>query len=534
MKTVDYEDGVLTVKFSGDDFYTCLDFVKNLPGAVFVKESRTWKIPPLSETVKKLKSDNWIFSDYARKMFFEDKKKEIYIDEKQLEGLFPFQVEGVKWLENTGGVGIIGDEMGIGKTIQSIGYAKIHEEKRPVLVICPASVKLNWSREIEKWTGECTTILKGRTSYSLALAKWYILNYDIVADWLIELIKIDFKIIIVDESQMIANGSAIRTKAVKELRNKFKKSSFIGLSGTPIRNRSSEFFTILNLVAPNVFSNRWKYLHRYCAPYYNGFGWVFNGSSNIEELHEITKPYMIRRLKSEVLKDLPQKIKSIVPLELETIEKSNYEDAEGDFKDWLDSHKELFLAQQQEIEKLKQLAYLAKRNAMMSWISDFLSSGEKLVVMAYHTMAINDIFSKFKDSAVRIDGSTPQEERQKAIDSFQNDPKINLFVGQILAAGVGITLTSASNLAFVEFTFTPADHAQAEDRIHRIGQTAESVNIYYLVADGTVENKLVEMIIGKHKIVKRILDGQLEEFISKDQTGLLVKELSKQYMKTRI
>lgn len=804
MKTVDISNGMLIVRFSGENFSENLSLIKHIPNAIFMPKDRCWKLPILKETIKLFYENGWEISEKLKEMIADNSKVEI--DEKKLEGLFPFQIEGVKWLEKRKGVGIIADEMGCisgdaiitvnrsgasekmelrkaydfylshksvelkvrglkggrfgllllssiiskgdkevwklttesgkyveatsdhefltdkgwtslnclktndlivvngvnvcklcnsteniitykyakykgfckkcmykelrnqwdcdekrtkgsdgyiyltgrkyhnyyrrstsgtlehvylmekflgrplekyeqvhhkngirddnrlenlqlvtvsehhkihrcernfgdfihgsgseivtipkyekvtgiekvgskdvydvivsseehnflangivvhncGKTVQAIGYAKLHEDLRPILVVCPASVKINWQREIIKWAHEEPEIVYGITPYSLNKdAKWFIINYDIIKDWEEHLQTIGIKAIVIDEAQFISNNSALRTKAIKSLRKSYKSIPLICLSGTPIRNRPSEFFTILNLIAPNVFPNRWKYLNRYCAPYNNGFGWVFNGASNVEELHEMIEPYMIRRQKADVLKDLPAKMKTIVPLALQEVDMKNYRDAEGEFREWLENNKTTIIQEQEQLEKLKQLAYLAKRNSMLKWIDDFLSTGEKLVVMAYHTMAIDDIFSKFRNVAVRLDGKTSQSDRQVAIDRFQNDPSVKLFVGQIQAAGVGITLTAASSLAFAEFTFTPADHLQAEDRIHRIGQSAEMVNIYYLVGVSTVDEKMAKMIDHKNNVVSKIVDGkENKEFFGQEN---IMEDLIKSY-----
>jgi len=204
-------------------------------------------------------------------------------------------------------------------------------------------------------------------------------------------------------------------------------------------------------------------------------------------------------------------------------------DAEGEFAEWLNNHYTTLIKERELLEHLRQLAYLAKRKAMLQWISDFISTDEKLVVMAYHTMAIDDIYSKFKDVAVKFDGRTNQLDRQKAIDKFQKDEKTKLFIGQINAASVGITLTAAHSLAFVEFTYTPTDHLQAEDRIHRIGQDAEMVNIYYLIGFGTIEEKITKMLNIKNNVVSKVVDGKEDkEFFGEED---ILKELIKQYRK---
>lgn len=562
MKQVDYDenDNLLLIKFTGSDFNKNLAFVKALTSSLFVMSGRFWTAPAIEKNIKALQEDGWGFTANATTLLQKNKKSEVKIDESKLKGLFPFQVEGVKWLEQNKGIGIVSDDCGLGKTVQAISYAKLHKEQIPILVVCPASVKLQWKNEIKFWGNSSSVgVLYGRTRYDIPSAKWYVINYDIIGEevpkldehgnpiinrygkaekyflpssWVYEFVDRKVGLIILDECQFISHDS-IRTRAVKLLKQSLPQAKLIGLSGTPIRNRPAEFFNILNLLAPKVFSSKWKFHQKYCDPQHNGFGWIFTGASNLEELHELVKPYMIRRRKVDVLKQLPPKIVTIVPLELEEIERRNYNDAEEKFKEWLESHFKDFLTIQEQMEKLKQLAYLAKRNSVLQWIEDFLTTGKKLVVMTYHKMAMDDIYGKFKKIAVKIDGSTSHKGRQEAKDKFIKDDSIKLFVGQILAAGVGVDglQTVCDTMAMVEFTYTPADHTQAGDRLHRMskdGKYADSVSIYYLVADGTIENSLVEMLVAKHKVTKKILDGKEEQFFDGQEKNL-VKQLSDKY-----
>ena len=528
MKIADYNDSIIVLKFFGNDFDKGLEEVKQLTGPYYVAAGKFWTAPYTETNIKKLKEFNWVFTEKLNAVINTDSVKEVSVDENELKGMFPFQIEAVKWLESRNGTGLISDEMGMGKTVEAIGYANIHKDKRPVLVICPASVKMNWGNEIEEWT-KCKdyTILYGTEPSEISYSDWIIINYDILSYWLPVLKEMKIKIMILDESQYIANNTTIRTKSVKELRKAYKDIPLICLSGTPIRNRPSEFFTTLNLMAPKVFPSRYKYLHEFCNPVFNGFGWVYNGASHVDELHTLIKPYMLRRTKKEVALELPDKIKTIVPLELENVEMKNYTDAEKEFAEWLNNHYTTLMKEKELLEHLRQLAYLAKRKAMLQWISDFISTDEKLVVMAYHTMAIDDIYSKFKNVAVKLDGRTNQLERQTAIDTFQKDIDKKLFIGQINAAGVGITLTAAHSLAFVEFTYTPTDHLQAEDRIHRIGQDAEMVNIYYLVGFNTVEERITKIIDRKNNIVSEVVDGKENKVFFGEED--ILKELTKQY-----
>lgn len=221
---------------------------------------------------------------------------------------------------------------------------------------------------------------------------------------------------------------------------------------------------------------------------------------------------MIRRKKVDVLKDLPEKIRSYIPIELDNA--TEYYKAESDFIEWVKdtkgkeaAEKVSRTAQISSIETLKQLAVKGKLKQAINWIEDFLQSDKKLVVFATHHFVIDYLMTSFPDISVKIDGRVSQTERQVAVDKFQNDDNIKLFVGNIEAAGIGITLTKASDVVFLELPWTPAKLEQAIDRLHRIGQKF-SVTVYFLLANNTIEERIAKLLDIKRKIVDGILDGQ--------------------------
>ena len=440
--------------------------------------------------------------------------------------LRPFQKRGVLWLEKVNGIGLLADEMGLGKSAQAISYIYINPELRPVLVICPASIKINWSKEIKKWSNEESLLLYGKKSSHVANYPWYIINYDILAEeikiankkvlkdtsWIYKLASLGIKAIIIDECQAIVNPSAVRSKAVVTLKKILPNVKFIALSGTPIKNRPKEFFTILNLLVPKIFPNRWRYLHKYCNPKYNGFGWTFDGATKIDELQELIKPLMLRRLKEDVLKDLPPKQRIIIPLETDKVALQNYIDATIQFKLWVQDHIDNKLDLQINIDRLKQLAYLAKRNGCIKWLEEYLDSGNKLVIATYHKNTLDDLYNHFKKISVCIDGGITGEKRQLAVDAFQKDDKIKFIFIQILCAP-GLTLTKANATCTVEFSWSPSDHFQLEDRVHRISQEADSVFAYYLIAPKTIEENIIQLIDEKQEVLGKLFDGKEKDKI---------------------
>lgn len=495
-----------------------LENVKSLPGRRYHGDNKAdifWSAPATVGNIEKLLK--WGFQPDDSLITYYKDKVEATTDIKPisiagLNGvLFPYQQQGVQFINRCNGRAIIGDEMGLGKTVQALAWLQQHPEIRPAVIIVPATLKLNWLREAERWmTNPNVQVLFGTKTNTPIIGDIIVINYDIVAAWLEQLRAICPKAVIMDEVHYIKNNAAARTKAVKQVCN--IAPHVIGLSGTPIVNRPVEFYNIINIIDRNFAPNRWTYLHRYCGAKNNGFGWDFSGATNTEELHErLINTMFIRRKKSDVLKELPEKSYSYIPLELNN--KKEYDYAEGNFIDWMRMNKGIEAAERasaaetlSSIEALKQLAVQGKMNSIIRWISDFLESGEKLVLMAIHQAVISRIMAEFSGMAVKVDGSTPMSDRQTAVDRFQSDDTIRLFVGNIKAAGVGITLTASSNVAFIELPWTPGELMQAEDRCHRIGQK-NSVMVYYLLAENTIEMKIARLLDSKRSILNRVLDG---------------------------
>ena len=417
--------------------------------------------------------------------------------------------------------------MGLGKTIQALAWLEIHPDVRPAVIIVPASLKLNWQKEIRQWmsTNRTVHICSGKKADAKITADIFIINYDILTNEWIEVFKnAGVQAMILDESHYIKNETAKRTKAVKKLHRIVKHT--IALSGTPITNRPIEFYTTIKMLAPSLFGSKFQYAMQFCNAHNNGFGWDFNGAKNTDQLHNIlTSSIMVRRLKKDVLKELPAKVISVVPMEINN--RSTYLRAENDFIKYLreiDPAKAKAAERAEtlvQIEGLKQLTIQGKIKVCIDWIKDHIETNGKLVIFCTHKNTIDLLMEAFGDIAVKLDGSTTQAERQEVVDRFQKDEKIRLFVGNIKAAGVGITLTAASSVAFLELGWTPGEHVQAEDRIHRIGQEADSVNIYYLLADRTIENDIASLLDKKRKVLDSVLDG-----VDTDQESLLSELLN--------
>lgn len=469
--------------------------------------------PLTQENIEILITLDYKVSDDLMEWLLQSKKEFKQVAETKIEGLkkelFEYQKEGVAFLERKDGRALIADQQGLGKTAQALAYLQRNPSIRPAVVVCPASLKLNWKAETEKWTNIKAEVVKGTKPYETK-AELIIINYDIVHCWIEMLRKTDFKALVLDESVAIKEISARRTKAVKKLAKGIPH--VIALSGTPILNRPSEIFTTIQIINADLFDSPKKFRERYCNLRHNGYGWDYSGATHIPELHSILKnTILLRRLKEDVLKDLPPKLFSFVPIEIDNEEE--YTKAESDFIEYIREKqgdekalKAERAKQFAQIEVLKQLSVKGKMKACVDWIDNLLETDGKLVVFCSHHFVVDLLMEKFKKVAVKLDGRDSANQKNEAVRKFQNEEGIRLFVGNIKAAGTGLTLTAASNVAFLEYPWSPADLQQCADRCHRIGQK-DTVNVYYLHGNNTIEERLIHILDGKKLVLDSLLDG---------------------------
>jgi len=551
VKELKFDMGVISIYFPFDTG-TMLK-VKALSGRRYKKEPAPhWTCPDTIQNRYDLQNLGFIIPDEKRGLGKTGETESIESIEmppipSHLNAvLMPFQKEGVRFVYEKKGRALISDQMGLGKSLQALTYLEMNSDK--CIIICPASLKLTWAKELNKWnTNYNLWLCSGKknkskiqiVSNTLATKDVYIVNWDILGNateekrdyktgktkkvdipytgWVDFLLDMEPDLVIADEIHFAKNAKNIRSRGL--IRIGKRVSHFIGLSGTPIENRPVEFFSTLNLINANLFSSWWNYTKRYCAAKQTRFGLDSSGCSNIEELHEIVSNVMIRRKKEDVLPDLPKKRRIVIPVEITNRKK--YDLAERDIIEFLRNTVGKDAAEKAgnaealvEISKLRELAYQGKKKAVVRWVTDYLETENKLVIFAIHKEVLDYLEEYFKDICVRIDGQTPVNNRQNIVDQFQTDPKIKLFLGNVKAAGVGLTLTAANSTCFVEFPWSPGQSDQAEDRVHRIGQESDSVNAYYLVAEKTIDIKFLEMLDEKRKIVDGVLDGKTVENVS--------------------
>ena len=410
---------------------------------------------------------------------------------------------------------ILADDMGLGKTTSTI-IAALETGVKKILIISPASLKINWMREIQNYTDRSVYICEGKnfsTEHDFVIVNYDILKnfYDIKGKSESLITQGNFDLIILDEAHYVSNGQAARTKLV----NSFSKSCerVWLLTGTPMTNRPMNYFNLLALIESPVAQNWLAYAVRYCQGYQFTTGtrkiWNVTGASNLEELRDRTSRQFLRRLKTEVL-DLPEKIITPVYLRLNS---KLYEGLMGEYYDWYNKNPDestSLTVQFSKLMKVRQVIAEEKIKDTIELAENILEQDKKVIIFTNFTETLNKIVEHFGKQSVKLDGSTSKPQRQYAIDEFQNNEKIKVFVGNIRAAGTGITLTAAEAVIMNDLSFVPGDLSQAEDRAYRYGQK-NSVSVYYPIFINSIESIIYDMINQKKLNINTVMGDDLED-----------------------
>ena len=447
--------------------------------------------------------------------------------ESVAKGLYPHQVEGVAFLLGRER-GILADDMGLGKTRQAIVSVLEAAPTGPWLVVCPASVKYNWAREIGYVDPVAKThIVDAVHPVIRGFDGWVIINYDIIGRQRDSLIQIDFAGVILDEAHYIKNHQSARSRHTRELidRLKGRKPVYL-LTGTPITSRPRDLFPLLNVIRHPMAKSFLNFAKRYCAAVHNGFGWDTSGASNLEELTEQLHGVLLRRTKDEVL-DLPPKTRTWLDVEISTgtavreirdvlleLTRSRLKQklgqggtdaatASGNTR----SDRTRLIA---KITRARHKLAKAKIKSTIDLAQGAVAQGEKVLVFSCFDEPIKTIAEHFGDTAVVVTGSTTPKKRQAQVDRFQNDPECQVFVANIVAGGIGLNLTAARQVIFNDLDWVPANHWQAEDRAYRIGQTA-TVSVHYLVARQTIDEFVQAVLEAKSALVSAVVDREVIE-----------------------
>jgi SWI/SNF-related matrix-associated actin-dependent regulator 1 of chromatin subfamily A len=410
---------------------------------------------------------------------------------------------------------ILADDMGLGKTTATI-IAALETGAKKILIICPASLKINWQREIENYTDRSVYIAEGK-KFSTE-SDFVIVNYDILKNFhdmkdkgKSLLNQSEFELVILDEAHMISNPQAQRTKIINHYVKNIKRVWL--LTGTPMTSRPMNYYNLLNIIESPVAQNWMAYAIRYCQGYQFMAGkrkvWNVTGASNLEELRDRTSKQILRRLKEDVL-DLPDKIISPVYLRLKSKE---YEELMGEYYDWFDNKKDessSLTVQFSKLMKVRKVIANEKTNQTIEFAENIIEQGKKVIIFTNFTDTLQTIYQHFGKQAVYLDGSCSKPHRQNAVDEFQENDKIKVFVGNLKAAGVGLTLTAAEVVIMNDLSFVPAEHAQAEDRAYRYGQKS-NVLVYYPLYENTIEGAVYDILNRKKEIIRTVMGDQQPE-----------------------
>jgi SWI/SNF-related matrix-associated actin-dependent regulator 1 of chromatin subfamily A len=412
---------------------------------------------------------------------------------------------------------ILADDMGLGKTTATI-IAALETGSKKILIICPASLKINWQREIENYSDRPVYIAEGK-KFSTE-SDFVIVNYDILKNFHDTdpkkkngsiLNQSNFDLVILDEAHMISNPQAQRTKIINHFVKDIKRVWL--LTGTPMTSRPMNYYNLLNIIESPVAQNWMAYAIRYCQGYQFMAGrrkvWNVTGASNLEELRDRTSKQILRRLKEDVL-DLPDKIISPVYLRLKSKE---YEELMGEYYDWFDNKKDessSLTVQFSKLMKVRKVIANEKTKQTIEFAENIIEQGKKVIIFTNFTDTLQTIYQHFGKQAVYLDGSCSKPHRQNAVDEFQENDKIKVFVGNLKAAGVGLTLTAAEVVIMNDLSFVPAEHAQAEDRAYRYGQKS-NVLVYYPLYENTIEGAVYDILNRKKEIIRTVMGDEQPE-----------------------
>lgn len=438
---------------------------------------------------------------------------------------YPYQLQGIaRGLQLKRFIN--GDDMGLGKTLEAI--ATINKANAfPCLVICPNVVKINWQREWAKFTDKKAMVLTDSVRESwpffwqTGMNQVFIVNYESLRKYFVRRITKSekwtlkdvefhqtinlFKSVIIDESHKVKSTSTQQSKFCKGIAS--GKEYIILLTGTPVVNKPNDLVCQLGIMDRMIDFGGWKYfMSRYCSGP--------NGASNLKELNfMLWKNCFFRREKSKVLTQLPDKVRQVMSCDITN--RKEYQDAERDLIDYLKRYKE---ADDEKIQKslkgevmvrigiLKDITARGKLKEVIDFVKDFRENGKKIILFCNLHEIVDRLLAAFP-SAVCVTGRQNMEEKQASVDAFQKSPKTDIIICSIKAASAGITLTAASDVAFIELPWTYADCDQAESRAHRIGQK-DSVNCYYLLGRRTIDQKLYRIIEEKKHISNAVLGAE--------------------------
>jgi SNF2 family DNA or RNA helicase len=514
-------------------------------------------IPDTNQNVQKKK---WINDRYPLEIlskstwnkkiakFLEKKKKPKRIEKlrqvnpgSQFRGnLLNFQKEGLDFLLKSSGNALLADEMGLGKTVETLAYLATENQTFPALVIAPLVTLNNWQREIGKFLKKkskngkllethvpTSTLIRNGKSQDLGRFDFYIINYDLLYKRIDDLSKLNLKTIICDEVQHLRSKSTKKYSAVKKLAALKSVKYRIGLSGTPIYNRGSEIWPIVDILRPGLLGSFKEFCEYFC--YVNEKGKAIVLENKRESLgEELRKHVMLRRKKSDVLKELKEKVryKEVIDADINYYHKELdkiWKKLEEDQKN-AETAFDKFTSYKRAIQSERQAAGIAKLPHVIEFVKNIMEIEESVIVFCHHK-AIHHLLHKSLGEYLpaSIIGGQTDRERQKHIDMFQAG-ETKLMIAGLRAGNVGINLSRARYVIFAELDWSPAIHRQAEDRLHRIGQK-NTVFAYYLIGNGTLDDHVANVLVDKSYEIDAIMDEKIESFENKEKAELILAQI---------
>lgn len=471
---------------------------------------------------------------------------------------FPYQADGVRFIESANGTALIADEMGLGKTVQALCALRLHPEMLPFLGIVKSGLKVQWQKEAVRWLSASdeeddmflTQIIEDK--HTLPGMKGYFVSFDYLRNLVGSSVKDEFypnsyqhkpskadefikklgiKTIIIDECQTIKNPDSARTREVRALCRSVPH--IIALSGTPIKNHADEYFSILNILKPKIFSNHSEFLRNDVDSYWTGFSYKVGGLKNVDAFKRKTENFILRRTRAEVLPDLPQITRNFHFSDLGPEVEAQYLATFKQFRDDYDEGPKTFgedntLAY---LSKMRHLTGLSKIKPCLEFVEEFLESTDRKLTIFVHHKDVGEILKNRLTHLCEQEGyakplslsaDMDSDKRAQVVDAFLApatlgaDPRI--LIASTLASGEGLNLQQCSDCVMLERQWNPASEEQAEARFIRIGQTADKITGTYFVAVGTVDEFFSEIVERKREIVTKTLGG---EAVKWDQSGLI-------------
>jgi SNF2 family DNA or RNA helicase len=454
--------------------------------------------------------------------------------------LMNFQKEGLDFLLKSSGNALLADEMGLGKTVQTLSYVSTEKQTFPVLIVAPLVTLKNWEREIEKFLKKksrngrilesespSVTLIRTGKSKELPKSDMYVINYELLLKRSEDIEKVGIRTIVCDEVHNLRSKTTQKYKAVKKLAALSTVHYRIGLSGTPIYNRGSEIWPIIDILKPGLLGSFKEFCEYFC--YVNDKGKAIVLENKRASLrNELQKHVMLRRKKSDVLKELKDKVRykeviaSDTDFYLEELDKiwkkleSEQKEAQTEFSKSASYHR--------AIQSERQIAGVAKLPHVINFVKNIMEIEESVVVFCHHKVIHKLLHESLQEFfPVSIIGGQSDEVRQDQIDKFQKGES-KLMIAGIRAGNVGINLTKAKYVIFAELDWSPAIHRQAEDRLHRIGQK-NTVFAYYLIGNGTLDDHVASILVDKSYEIDAIMDETVDTYENKDKAALILAQI---------